>query len=279
MTLVMTLVNFCSSSSSISTEKDSSVKSKTFLRQIPFAYPAEYLILSTVMLVRCFIGMLLKTFGFIYEDIVNLRTKPSTYKPKSHRIPYKLIKKQSHKQNHNTALFRLGLLAAINVVTQTPRLTLVSQKSFRSQMRKYRDRQGFLLPNKVPNEMLPRLRGLLQLTQCHELIAKNHILDIIVDTGCINSANPFKSDFVKNSMFKLAQPIEIEGVGGDIMVEYAGTLKWEFITSKGDIVKLYHMGHYAPALETTRLLSPQSYFKEKDKLGNLHYNMINASLN
>ena len=68
-------------------------------------------------------------------------------------------------------------------------------------------------------------------------------------------------------MFKLAQPIEIEGVGGDIVVEHAGILKWEFITSKGDIAKLYHMGHYAPALDTTRLLSPQSYFKEKDKSG------------
>ena len=134
-------------------------------------------------------------------------------------------------------------------------------------MRKYRDKQGFLLPNKVPNEMLPRLRGLLQLTQCHELIAQNDILDIIVDTGCTNSATPFKSDFVKNSMFKLAHPIAIEGVGGDIVVEYAGILKWEFITSKGDIAKLYHMGHYAPALDTTRLLSPQSYFKEKDKSG------------
>ena len=115
MTLVMTLCS--NNSSSVSTEEDSGINSKSFLRQIPFAYPAEYLILSTVMLLRCFIGMLLKTFGFIYEDIVNLRTKPNTYKPKSQRIPYKLIKKQSHKQNHNTALFRLGLLAAINVVT------------------------------------------------------------------------------------------------------------------------------------------------------------------
>ena len=105
--------------------------------------------------------------------------------------------------------------------------------------------------------MLPYLRGLLQLSQCHELIAKNDILDIIVDTGCTNSATPFKSDFVKNSMFKLAHPIAIEGVGGDIVVEYAGILKWKFITSKGDIAKLYHMGHYAPALDTTRLLSPQ----------------------
>ena len=134
-------------------------------------------------------------------------------------------------------------------------------------MRKYRGKQGFMSSNKVPNEMLPSLRGLLQLTQCHELIAQNDILDIIVDTGCTNSATPFKSDFVKNSMFKLAQPIEFEGVGGDIMVEYAGILKWEFIMSKGDIAKLYHMGHYDPTLETTRLLRPQSYFKEKDKLG------------
>ena len=37
--------------------------------------------------------------------------------------------------------------------------------------------------------------------------------------------------------------------------------------SKGDIAKLYHMGHYVPALGTTRLLSLQSYFKEKDKSG------------
>ena len=63
------------------------------------------------------------------------------------------------------------------------------------------------------------------------------------------------------------------------MVEYADILKWEFILSKGDIAKLYHMGHYTTALGTTRLISPQSYFKEKINQENLSWNMTKARLN
>lgn len=146
VTLEMTLF------SNVSTENSIKESRLQFLRQIPFAYPAEYSILSNVMLFRWFVGMLLKSFGYMYEAIVNLRSKPNTYKPRSQIIPYEILKKYNHKQNHDTALFRLSLLAAINIVTQSPRLTLACQRSFRSQMRKYRGNQGFLLTNKVPNE-------------------------------------------------------------------------------------------------------------------------------
>lgn len=97
---------------------------------------------------------------------------------------------------------------------------------------------------------------------------KGILMDIIVDSGCTSSSTSFKSDFVKWSMYKLKKPIEIEGVRGDIKVEYGGMLQWEFISSRGEVVKMYHKGHYAPALKTTRLMSPQSYFKQKDRKGN-----------
>ena len=65
----------------------------------------------------------------------------------------------------------------------------------------------------------------MQLTQCTELMEQENMIDIIVDTGCTASATPFKSDFVKGSMYKLPKPVKIEGVGGDIKVEYGGVLK------------------------------------------------------
>ena len=68
-------------------------------------------------------------------------------------------------------------------------------------------------------------------------------------------------------MKKVENPIEIEGIGGDIKVEEAGILKWELITTKGQVVELYHMGHYAPQLGKVRLLSPQHCLQNMNNAG------------
>ena len=85
-----------------------------------------------------------------------------------------------------------------------------------------------------------------------------------MDSGCTNSTRPYKSDFKPNTLKKLDKPLLIEGVGGDIKVEYCGILNWEYISTTGEVVKLHHIGHYAPELQGLRLLSPQRYIEQVD---------------
>ena len=128
---------------------------KRYIHSLPFAYPAEYLILSSVLLHRWFAGMMLKSFGAEYEDTVRILPKPNTYVPRQYRVPYKEAKKKSALRNKSSTLLKLALLTAINVVTHTPRLSVSADKVFRCQMRKYRGSEGYLKSDRMPTHLLP----------------------------------------------------------------------------------------------------------------------------
>ena len=84
--------------------------------------------------------------------------------------------------------------------------------------------------------MLPQLRELVGNASSTEML--DEMFDVIADTGYTTSATPYKSDFVPGTMQKVDEPIQIEGVGGDIKVEEVGMLKWELISTSGQVVKL-----------------------------------------
>ena len=238
---------------------------KELWMQYPFAYPVEFLILSCYMLTKWFLATLFKTIGTEYSHEVKVMKA-------SKIVKLQRCKKPPDKENEavtdeKNKITKLGLLAAINVMTKTPRFNTTQGRNNVMKLRKYRNQRGYLKVDAIPNTELMELRNLMEITSNTPLIKDKGMFEVIVDSGCTNSTTSCKEDFVPGTMTKLDEPIQIEGVGGDIQVEHYGILNWEYISNAGKVVKLHHVGHYAPNLGTTRLLSPQRCFEQADNDG------------
>ena len=79
---------------------------------------------------------------------------------------------------------------------------------------------------------------------------------VIVDTGCTNSVTPFQEDFEK--YVKLDKPICLDGIGGNTFVTHGGILKYECISSTGNIVTIRIFGFHNPA-QKVRLFGPHLF--------------------
>ena len=207
------------------------------------------------MLWKWFLVLYLSLQGRKYSEIVGVSLKANLIEPKFPRKPpdisYNLCK-----------LYRKGLISALNVVARTPKFMTMSDKVLCEQIRQYKSSVGILRPNNVPQKHLPQIRHIMHLNSSNDLLGEQDIFDVIADTGCSNTASAFKEDFIPGSLQKMEKPITISGVGGDIKVEYYGKLSWECITTTGEVARLEHYGHYAPALKNIRLLSPQRCFEQ-----------------
>jgi len=88
---------------------------------------------------------------------------------------------------------------------------------------------------------------------------------VIVDTGCTNSASPFKEDF--EELKTLPKPIKLHGIGGVTETTQGGVLRYQCINSKGEIVTIRTFGFYNPH-QNVHLFGPQAYFNIRgDKKG------------
>ncbi len=230
-----------------------------------FAFPVELLILSCVMILKWFTVLILKFKGLTYDQAMKSMPKPKEISIKSKKKPPNIMRPKAKRRYKTRALFRLGLIVALNVVAKTPKFMIKSDKMICNQLRPYRNSKGLLKVDKVPEEMLPQIRSIMHLTSNDMLLSEMY--EIIVDTGCTNSASGVYEDFVPGSPKLLDEPLQIEGVGGNIIVAHIGIVKWEFISKKGEVVKVYIHAHYAPALGHLRLLSPQACFQEMDEEG------------
>ena len=233
----------------------------------PFAYAIELLLLSHVMLWTLFVGVMLRFAGWTSAEArkVNVpKLKPTETKKR----------KPPDKKYRTKKLWRLAVTAALNVMAQTPKLLTGSDRKVMCDLQHHHKRKkgrkkGHLNLKKVPLQMLPKVRSLLEAVSGSKMGEEMEMFDVIVDTGCTTSSSPFKEDFLPGTLKDLEDPISAEGVGGDIQVKQEGTLKWEFISTKGEAVKLHHEGCFVPELGKTRLLSPQHCLQDmNDEEGN-----------
>ena len=89
---------------------------------------------------------------------------------------------------------------------------------------------------------------------------------IIFDTGCSISVTPHKQDFVGTirPMNKL-----MTGLSSKAEIKGAGKVKWEFRDDFGVSQVILVEAYYIPT-SSARLLSPQSYFQQEKRKGNIH---------
>ena len=165
----------------------------------PYAYPRELLILSNFMFNTWFSCMLHKMNGCTFEErdkvltmpkqISRQRIKkpPGNHKKMKHLVvsSRKLQKKQkkSKERMSNKALLKLGMMAALNVVAQCPKVVLASDREFCKSLRKYRSNQGILRTEKIPKDKLPRLRHILTMDNYEGFIEDNSMYHILCDSG------------------------------------------------------------------------------------------------
>ena len=67
----------------------------------------------------------------------------------------------------------------------------------------------------------------------------------IVDTGCSLSASPFKADF--ESLQTLQKPVTLHGIAGNSTVTQSGTLCFQCINTKREVVTIKTFGYHNPS--------------------------------
>ena len=211
------------------------------------------------MLVMWFVSVVFKFCGREYEPGKRWLPEPKTVPTKQTKEP-----PDKHTEYKSNTLFRLGIISALNVVAKTPKFITQKDKKICQHIKQYKSNEGLTQTNEISKEYIPRIREIMHLTSCDTLLGPTEMYDVIIDTGCSNSASAYMEDFVKGSVKPLAKPITIEGIGGDIQVKEYGLLNWECIDNQGNTTKLQHYGHYAPALKNIRLLSPQRYLEQSE---------------
>ena len=168
------------------------------------------------------------------------------------------------KQIGRKRLLRLGIIAAMNLVAQTPKFYTKKDEECCKILKPYRGKKGHLKTKMVPVEMMPQLQQILKMSGKGEMLGDDRMFDVLADTGCTQTATSYLSDFEEGSLIDLETPIVMEGVAGNIEVRQKGKVNWEFITTEGEVIRLSHYAHYAPSLKGCRLMSPQDIFKQYD---------------
>ena len=176
-----------------------------YIRKYPSYYPKELMILSCYMINTWFSRMICKFSGIDFEDrILILENSKEVHvkkckkppgnkkKMKDAEIPTRKLtqkNKKRQKRFNNKRFCKLGILAALNIVSQCPTLTLSSNKKFARSLRKCRSRQGILNTTKVSKEDLPRLQSMLEMNAYHDFIPDNSMFKVMIDTGSKNTVS------------------------------------------------------------------------------------------
>lgn len=108
--------------------------------------------------------------------------------------------KSQEKQHKSNKLFRLGLMAALNVMAKTPTFITPRQQHFCMKLNECKDADGVLNSKSVVPEMLPELRNMIGMNSTTSFLGEGKIFDVVVDSGCSVSATPHKGDFVPGTM-------------------------------------------------------------------------------
>ena len=98
-----------------------------------------------------------------------------------------------------------------------------------------------------------------------------HVFSAIIDSGCTHSTTNSFNHVVPESIRKLSKPLNVGGVGGDILVEYVGKSNWETFNDFGNLLP-FNDDVFINEDLPYKLLSPQSFLahhKNGTKTGRL----------
>ncbi len=154
------------------------------------AFAIELMILSCVMLLSCFVGIMFKWCGINYgtwkkRPFLRHKRKPPD-KGSVKRIKKKIanFKNKTRGKTFKTeALFRLGLIAALNVVAKTPCFHTRHQINIAAKIKPFRNKRGLLDTKKVQKTLLPELRHLVGMSSTNDFLGEDSMFTVIVDSG------------------------------------------------------------------------------------------------
>lgn len=243
---------------------------------IPFAFASDMMILSCVMLSMQFVGEMLPhaklnlgswrkvaaneaaTLRSIVDTLQRLppRKPPDPSTEMAGLLEKEEVAFKSRKSPRKQDL-KLGLLAALNVASKVPHMKFMPDKGLRKCFRSCK-RHGCLNSRKVKGEDLTRLRNVLDFNAVDGLLKPDDCFEIIADTGGTVSSAPHMADFVPGTLKRLPKPVAMEGIGGNLAVEWAGIARCGILNNRGEVTVLETLAHWQPAMKV-RLFSPQAF--------------------
>jgi hypothetical protein len=165
-------------------------------------------------------------------------------------------------------MFRALQIATTMATTHVPLISLSSDRLLRNRLRRYK-RNGFLgSTTNIRPEDMTRLREVLTNYEPQSLYSSTTSdgFYLIVDSGCSHSAIGCPDDFLPGTLIDLQQPLQMEGIAGDLVVRQQGRVRYEVLTDDGDVHALETAAYFMPELPC-RLFSPQAHFTELFQAG------------
>jgi len=170
----------------------------------------------------------------------------------------------------------LAVLAIINssITANSNAFDLCSTRESFNKLQLFRSYQGELQTNKLSS--IDRAMAQHHLRNSTDLFRKAigdhpHVFSAIIDSGCTHSTSNSFNHVVPESIRKLSKPLNVGGVGGDILVEYVGKSNWETFNDFGNLLP-FNDDVFINEDLPYKLLSPQSFLahhKNGTKTGRL----------
>lgn len=86
----------------------------------------------------------------------------------------------------------------------------------------------------------------------------------IPDSGCSVTCTNNMSDFIPGTVEHMDKPVQLGGIGGDLMVTVTGRVHWETLDKHGQVVPIQPKAIYHLDLPTW-LLSPQAFLRDESQ--------------
>jgi hypothetical protein len=242
---------------------------------LPIGFPHKLYMYSFIMWTMWSVAMMLKSIGLTWQICqANRHAAYASFRaafwplPVSDEPSYRTreprpgeSKPRGRKRNGSTMNMILGLMVAMDIAKSMPTVQVASKTEFCRDIRKrYRTKGGLKLCKMSPVE-LENLRDVLRELPT-ELVAKEQMKPIIIDTGASRTASGCREDFVKGTLKKLDNPLALDGVGGGVVGTHIGIARYEVLSDLGTIAVIECSGLYVPSLGNVRLYSPQTHFAE-----------------
>jgi len=157
----------------------------------------------------------------------------------------------------------LAILAIVNssISAQSNAFELCSTRESFSRLGRFRSYQGALQTEKLSS--LDRAMVQQHLQNSTDFFSKAtgnhpHVFSAIVDSRCTHSTTNSFTNVDPESIRRLSKPLNVGGIGGDILVEYTGKVKWEMFDDFGNIIP-FHEDVFINEALPYKLLSPQAF--------------------
>jgi hypothetical protein len=203
------------------------------------------------MLIASFVNLLLGQ-KYVMRNLMptDIFELPRIRKPPDPEgVPDKATRRTKSRSNFR-GLERLALLAALTKGLSMPEFSHVGNNKLRKDLRKHRNKDGYLhtlgMTKKDP-KTLDRLRVLLEFAvEEKNLFDPSLMFHLTMDSGCSVTATPCKSDFT--DLHKIKEPIVLEGVGGNIVVTQGGTVRYEMLNTRGQVEAIETFAYFNPKM-------------------------------